>query len=251
MTTYAKVTPITAGAATVGPVGTKAARYAVENWHYSRTMPSAKQALLGVWEHGHFIGAVTFGYGASPNVPKSYGIRQDEIVELTRVALREHDTPVSQIVTAAVKLLRQSSPGLRLIISFADPHVGHHGGIYQAMNWVYTGQSATDAGWCIVHGRLVHSRTTGEWMRRARRLGYTDATRTDAARLFYDPAAKPYTRVGKYRYLLPLDKQMRRLVSKQAKPYPHAVEGSTVSRDTPGVEGQVRPLPTAPLEGVR
>ena len=34
----------------------KAARYAVEMWHYSRSMPSSKLVRVGVWEGGRFVG---------------------------------------------------------------------------------------------------------------------------------------------------------------------------------------------------
>jgi len=50
---------------------------------------------------------------------------------------------------------------------------------------------------------------------------------------------------GKYRYIYPLDKAMRRKVDKLRLPYPSAVEGSIASRDTSGIEVQVQSLPTA------
>jgi len=42
-----------------------AARYAVEHWHYSRSLPCSKTARLGVWEDGKFIGAIVFAWGAN------------------------------------------------------------------------------------------------------------------------------------------------------------------------------------------
>ena len=50
----------------------KAAKYAVEHWHYSRCMPKSKLSKIGVWENGKFIGAVIFGYGATPEIGKPY-----------------------------------------------------------------------------------------------------------------------------------------------------------------------------------
>jgi hypothetical protein len=41
---------------------------------------------------------------------------------------------------------------------------------------------------------------------------------------------------GKYRYLYPLDKQIRRKIVKLALPYPNAVEGLEVSHDNSVVE---------------
>ena len=34
----------------------KAAKYACENWHYSKCLPSGKTVKLGVWEDNNFIG---------------------------------------------------------------------------------------------------------------------------------------------------------------------------------------------------
>ena len=51
----------------------KAAKYAVEHWHYSRRMPDPKCAKIGVWEDGHFIGAVIFSRGVSAtNISKTF-----------------------------------------------------------------------------------------------------------------------------------------------------------------------------------
>lgn len=76
----------------------QAAKYAVEHWHYSKTMPAGKAAIVGVWEFGKFIGCVIFSRGATPNLSKHHGLPQTEICELTRVALSHHNSSVSRIV---------------------------------------------------------------------------------------------------------------------------------------------------------
>jgi hypothetical protein len=118
-----------------------AAKYAVEHWHYSQKMPAGKLAMVGVWESDAFIGTVLFGRGGNNHIGTAYDLQQTQVCELVRVALRKHAAPVSRIVSIAVKMLRQLSPGLRLIVSYADPVQDHHGGIYQAMNWLYVGSS--------------------------------------------------------------------------------------------------------------
>jgi hypothetical protein len=42
-----------------------AAKYAVEHWHYSQTMPVGKLAKIGVWEDNKYIGAIIFGLGGA------------------------------------------------------------------------------------------------------------------------------------------------------------------------------------------
>ncbi len=139
-------------------------------------------------------GVVIFSRGASPWLGQAYDLDATEVCELTRVALRAHVTPVSQIVARSIRLLRATSPGLRLIVSFADPAEGHHGGVYQAGNWIYTGQSSSVLEH-FIRGRWRHVR--GSYHEMKARGAENVATRE---------------RPGKHRYLMPLDRAMRRRV---------------------------------------
>lgn len=129
----------------------EASKYAVEHWHYSNCLPSGKSVKIGVWESDRFIGVIMFGLGATPNLSKKYNLKMTECCELTRVALTDHETPVSRIVAIALNFLKRSNPGIRIVVSFADEgSQGHHGGIYQAGNWVYSGSVQLDS----IHGSL-------------------------------------------------------------------------------------------------
>lgn len=201
----------------------RAARYAVEHWHYSQQLPAGNRFLVGAWEHARFIGCVVLSQGATHKLVAQWGLRPDEGCELTRVALDKHDAPVSQIVAAALRLLRERNPGLRLVVSFADPAQGHHGGIYQAGGWIYTGTSHPAAEF-VVNGKQLHARSvhakgwkqTIEWLQE-----------------HVDPNARKVYPPGKHRYLMPLDKAMCRRVLRYAQPYPHAVQGSEGAGSTP------------------
>lgn len=208
----------------VSPCSHEAAKYAVENWHYSRILPTGKIVKIGVWENDKFIGCVLFSRGASPNLGTALSLDQTQICELTRVALTKHEAPVSQILVLAIKELKESNPGLECVISFADPKEGHKGGIYQATNWIYTGQS----------NPVIEYFIDGRW--RHTRGAYHDPRR---------PTAKKRQSPGKFRYLYPLNKKMKRVLAKLAKPYPNAVEGLEESRSNPVTEEQVQSLPTA------
>jgi len=220
-----------------------AAKFAVLNWHYSQSMPPPRRVLLGVWEAEQFKGCVIFSRGASASLGTAYGLGPAHVCELTRVALREHEAPVSAIVSRALSELKRSAPGLRLVISFADPAHGHHGGIYQAGNWTYLGTSAPQTCF-VVNGELRHSRSMG-----GVQFGSGRNTRQSLSYLreHIDPGASQVVLPGKHRYGMPLDKSMRRLLAKKALPYPErAGEASSVTRSTSGGERQVRPRPPAP-----
>jgi hypothetical protein len=183
----------------VAPCDTKAATYAVLNWHYSKVMPTGKIVKYGVWEDKKFIGAVLYGRGASPHLGTALDLDATEVCELVRVALTTHKTPVSQIVARTLTELRKTQPGLRLVVSFADPKEGHRGGIYQAGNWIYTGRSNPVTEY-FIDGRWRHTRGA-----------YHHPNRKTA------PMREA---PGKYRYLYPLDKAMRRKITRLALPYP-------------------------------
>lgn len=204
-------------------IGNKAARYAVEHWHYSRTMPAAPLIRYGVFEDGDFIGCVLFGRGASAKLPKSFGLKSSELCELVRVALKGHNAPVSQIVAQALAQLRTSNPGLRLVVSFADPAHGHVGGIYQAGNWLYLGTSAPKLDYRQKRtGKILHSRLVSK-------TGFVKQYGRMVKVPTYDECT-PIRVPGKHRYVMPLDKQTRRRMIKLVKDYPHAAEGSEATR---------------------
>jgi len=70
----------------------EAAKYAVQHWHYSRSLPCSKTARLGVWEDDKFIGVVIFAWGANRHLAGEYRLKMTECAELYRVALDDHAT---------------------------------------------------------------------------------------------------------------------------------------------------------------
>ena len=200
----------------------EAAKYACEKWHYSRSLPCGKQLFFGVWEFGQFVGVVIFGRGANRNMAGEFGLECTECIELTRVALRQHATPVSRIVSVAVALMRKHSPGIRNIVSYADPSQGHSGGIYQAMNWVYIGTSRPQSAIVGMHKRTATSK-------------------------FGTTKGLPKTAVScKHKYLMPLDEDMRRKIEPLRKPYPKRA-GSAGSGTPPIQGGRGGATPTSAL----
>ena len=191
----------------------KAARHAVMNWHYSRALPAGKLVKVGAWEDGAFVGVVMFGLGAGASTNGSrYGLaKSHDVAELVRVALAPtHRSPTSRIVAIAIRMLTRQSPSLRMLVSFADTLQGHHGGIYQAGNWIYAGETEGDRVFIVrgrhMHPKSVHARgwvQSAEWLRR-----------------HIDPNAENRKLPGKHRYLYPLDDDMRERLAPLAKPYP-------------------------------
>lgn len=216
-----------------------AAKYAVEHWHYSRSLPLPPIVRIGVWEQKQFVGCVLFSRGANRNIGKPLSLSDVEVAELTRVALTRHETPVSRIIRVAVLMLKTQSPGLRCLVSYADPSHGHVGGIYQAGGWIYLGASPDTTEYISPDGKQLHNRlvsTTG----RIRAYGKTCAVwRRDQCR----PVVQP----GKYKYALPLDCQMKEALLLMARPYPK--RAASIDSDAAGFQSaEGGAVPTAALQ---
>lgn len=214
----------------------EAAKYAVMNWHYSKAMPAGKLVKFGVWEDKKFIGAVIFGRGTNRHIGSQYDLNQFEVCELVRVALTNHKTPVSQIVAESLRLLKETNKGLRLVISYADPEQGHSGRIYKAGNWIYVG-APSSMPYFIINGKKTHSRTAR-----------VDGRNLDWYKQNVDPEAKKVQPLPKFKFIFPLDKQLRRKVAKLGLPYTNAVEGLEVSHGDSVAEVLVQSQPTALTE---
>lgn len=217
----------------------EAAKYAVENWHYSKSLPVPPLVKIGAWEDGKFIGTVIFSRGASPALLAPYGLKQTEGCELTRVAFRGHVAPISRILALAIKWLKKNSPKLRLIVSFADPMQNHHGGIYQANGWLYSGQSAPSVEWKDKAGNKWHGR---------------QVSKTGVTRQFGNLRASPKISdcekincPGKHRYLLALDHEMKQKIEPMRKQYPKRA-GSKVAVAPAFHAGEGGAEPTSALQ---
>ena len=216
----------------------EAAKYAVENWHYSRSLPSAS-IKIGAWELGKFIGVVIFGRGAASEIGSPYGLPQTQICELVRVALCQHKIQTTRIISQSLKLLKKSNPGLRLVVSFADTEQGHHGGIYQGGGWIFVGSKEYHA--YRVHGRIVHPKTLhSKYGKGGQSVSWLRSN--------IDPKAERVIGSIKHKYLMPLDTAMREKILPLARRYPKRA-GSDTTDTAPfqGAEGGSIPTPALHL----
>lgn len=219
----------------------KAAKYAVEHWHYSRTMPASvsKPSKFGVWEDDKFVGAIIYTTGVSSSLGKPYGLKNTEVCELQRVALSEHKSSVTRCIALSLRLLKKQNPGLRLVVSFADMYQDHYGIIYQAGNWIYSGQTGkTIAYFDKATGRSRHPRNI-------RKVAGRDGS---GITMHAISEVNSEERPPKHRYLYPLDRAMRKQIEPLRKPYPKRETcGPSVEGDTPSqTESVVRSAGAAP-----
>jgi hypothetical protein len=221
----------------VAPCSREAALWAVRAYHYSRTLPSGRALNFGAWEDGTIIGCVIVSRGACANIGQPFGLSQDQIAELTRIALAPgHVAPVSRVLAIVVRLLRRTNPNLECLISYSDQRQQHTGrGVYGACGWTYLGETAREATLWI-HGREVHARTVSS------KFGTRDL---QWLRTNVDPQARRIDCPPKHRWALALSPAMRERLIVVAQPYPKREQGAESGtpqrrRDSPSPGGSQR-----------
>lgn len=106
--------------------------------HYSGRKPQITKAF-GLYYANRLVAVCTFGKPASPFLcsgicGKEYSSQVYELNRLCRVY--DWTEPLSAFVSACLRRLR---PLNWIVVSFSDTGMHHHGYIYQACNFIYTG----------------------------------------------------------------------------------------------------------------
>ena len=108
--------------------------------HYAKRMPSISYAF-GLFNNNIMQGCCTFGRPmAAPLIRTCFnGDYQDCFLELNRLVINDglEKNVLSYFVSECLKML----PKPNVIVSYADTSHNHHGYIYQATNWYYSGLS--------------------------------------------------------------------------------------------------------------
>jgi hypothetical protein len=165
-----------------------------------------------------------------------FGLRVTEVCELSRVALGQHRAPTSRVVAIALRFLKARALSLRLCVSYADPNRGHHGGIYQAGGWVYTGQTPASYKYQDAYGRVWHQRQVS-----------VSGVKPQYGTLRRVPRLRECVKLpemGKHRYLMPLDDAMRTQIAPLAQPYPKRAKHPSDAPSVQDGEGGAAPTRT-------
>jgi hypothetical protein len=118
------------------------------NKHYAKRIPSISYAF-GLYEGDVLQGVCTFGTPSSSTL-RSVMSNEYEVIELNRLVSNGDikKNALSYFVSHSLNKLNITAT----IVSYADTSKGHHGYIYQATNWIYTGLSAKRTEY-ILHGK--------------------------------------------------------------------------------------------------
>lgn len=109
--------------------------------HYSGRKPQVKWAF-GWYDNDELIAVCTFGKPASPSLCRGVCGKKysQNVYELNRLCRLDRSAPpLSEFVSKCLRLLKREN---LIIVSYSDTAMNHHGYIYQACNFMYTGMTA-------------------------------------------------------------------------------------------------------------
>lgn len=186
----------------------KAALGLVEKNHYAHSIPSGKTYAFRLDD-----AIVLFSIPANKNIAKFILGFPGVVWELTRLwAPNGHEKNLlTRAISYGVREMRKAVPKLDALVSYADPNVGHAGGVYRAASWIYTGQSE--------EGRYYKDKSGQVVARRKFHSGKKSMTKPQILALGYEEFKMP----GKHRFAFPLSKNAKRAMAR-------FVSTSTVTR---------------------
>lgn len=156
----------------VTKIGLNAARDFYNKYHYARGCSNSATSFAVYQAVTHeLLACVSFQTPCSELVRASVlgEAYKDHVAELGRLAIKSGIriaasmfVPLCIEAYQADRLERGMTP-IYALISFADGAEDHHGGVYQAMSWIYTGESKnTKPVYRDASGRRRHNRQCGK-----------------------------------------------------------------------------------------
>ena len=120
---------------------------------------------FGLYINKMIEGVITFGMPPSSTLAESICGKENAqyVLELNRLIINDNlpKNTLSQFVSKSINMLKKP----KIIVSFADPNMNHSGYIYQATNFIYTGQSSNVFQLIDKEGKEFHFRNIGHYQK--------------------------------------------------------------------------------------
>lgn len=134
----------------------------ISKWHYSKTCSNIVVAIGEFINNGtELVNCIVFNYCAGREMAKQVmqGGDNTNTLELARMVSLEPKPKnlESYCIARACEWLKVNMPNIKIIISYADNTVGHHGYCYQASGFTYYGQSRPTKEHYL-DGKRIHER---------------------------------------------------------------------------------------------
>jgi hypothetical protein len=158
--------------------------------HYAKRLPAVVLYSYGLFDENLvLVACITFGLMATRSVEKVFS--PFKLYELSRLVALPNlpKNSLSYFVARSINKL----PSPCVLVSYADTKMNHHGYIYQATNWVYTG--LTEIHYDYVESEHKHPRTSSRGVvKKEPDGGFLKLERSQKHRYFYFVGSKSQKR---------------------------------------------------------
>jgi len=136
--------------------------------HYAKRLPMICYSF-GLFEGNVLRGVLTIGKPASASLCDGICGKDNTqyVYELNRLCIDDNmeKNVLSYFVSSCFNLIKEDM----ILVSYADTSMNHHGYIYQATNWIYTGLSVKMNEWKLKgsnkHGRTIYHGKKAEFFK--------------------------------------------------------------------------------------
>lgn len=200
--------------------------------HYAHRIPSISYSF-GLYKDNVLQGICTYGRPLAHSLVKNAfsGHYQDCFLELNRLCVNDGlpKNTLSFFVGQTLKML----PSPSVIVSYADTSYHHHGYIYQATNWIYTGLSTPFKDYMVKGYEHLHGGSIMDLVGRSDKNGHLDKVKLLKEK-FGEENVYMIDRPQKHRYFMLIGnrrekKQMIKNFIYKSQPYP---KGENVRYDS-------------------
>lgn len=186
--------------------------------HYLGVCSPGQPEAFGWIEDGALVAVAVYGAPHAPKIPREYR-------DLRRLARSEAmQAPLSRFVAQTLRHLKLA--GWQAAITWADQEQGHHGGIYQATNWIYVQPQSYNwnSSYKLPDGTIRDHRSV------FKELGTTAKAKVAELR----PSWQPFLPKQKLKYVFPMLARLSEIEAAmrvKAAPHPKPMGEEIVRRD--------------------
>jgi len=200
----------------------------IQSLHYSKIMPRLTKHYLGCFLVDELVGVLTLGWGTQPKatINKLFtGLDTSDYYEIGKMCMTEEmpRNSESQMISGVVKWMKTNTPERKFLFTWADGIMGKPGYVYQAANFLYGGSIQTQI-YISPEGEKIHPRSSKRLCeenvifeknrdpeffkdRKGEKIYWLTQDFLDAKGI-----SKIFGR--QFRYILPMNKKSRKLLSK-------------------------------------
>ena len=138
---------------------------------------------IGATYNSEIIACLTYSSLTRNESAIKFDLQSSEMLELARLSVNQlyrQKNLCSYLISRSVKIIKQTRPLVKLLISFADTTLGHTGAVYKASGWIKDGVAPATYWYIDDKAKYRHKKTVWD---QAKRLGMSEAEYADYCKL--------------------------------------------------------------------